>query len=399
MDQDIGISDQTSLNKKVATALIINIYQQAKLGLIASLLCASIIFYYLVNAIDNTVLFSWYFSVVFILFMRWVLVKVFMKFTIKEKNLNLWKELFTVGALLSGLTWGATGSSWFLSESNTTQQVMIIVILAGVSSGAVPILAPIRNAAIAFSLAAIVPLIFHFIFMEDHKYNVFTLSLIIYLVYLIILSCKIHTIIKNSFKLQFENQALIRSLSKAKGELEVTNQKLQLAATHDPLTRIANRSLFEHDFKKAIERAERDKKFLALFYFDLDHFKEANDLYGHNAGDQILLTTVDRIKSILRDEDIVSRLGGDELTVIIEDIRDIESVSDIAERLCEAVARPLVIEDNHILVSASIGISIFPVDGLDMESLLKVADRAMYYVKEHGGNNFHFNIQLEQQKT
>lgn len=395
MEKDINIASQAVLNQKVSIALIMSVYQQAKLGFIASLLCASVIFYYLINTMNATILLGWYFSVIFIIAIRWVLVKFFMKLTIKDKHLKIWRELFTIGAVLSGISWGVTGTSLFLSPSDAMQQIVILVILAGISSGAVPLLAPIRSASIAFCVCAILPLICHFFLIEGHIYDVFTLALIIYLTYLIVLSCKIHTIIKNSFKLQFQNQELVKDLSEAKNELEITNQKLQLAATHDPLTRVANRSLFEYDLKRAIERAERDKKFLALFYFDLDHFKEANDLYGHDAGDQILIITVERIKHIIRDEDIISRLGGDELTVIIEDIRDIESVSDIAERLCEALAKPIVINNNQILISASIGISIFPVDGMDMESLVKVADRAMYYVKEHGGNNYHFNVQLE----
>lgn len=393
MDMNEGIQS------KIEGALVVNLYKQAMTGFIASIICSSIVFFYLyhINPGNLTVI-AWYSVFLFIILMRSLLVDSFLRKSDRWKNLAFWRNTFVLGAFLSGLSWGFTGTSLLLPSTNPMVETFMLIILAGISAGAVPLLAHVRSAAIGFLLPSLLPLIIHFFAFNYEMYTLFNIAISVYLVYLITLTFKTHAILKNSLHLQFENEILLQNLYEVKNQLEITNNKLQQAATHDPLTHVANRNLFELKFLEALNRAEQEKKILVLLYLDLDGFKDVNDHYGHNAGDQLLLIIVSRMKNILREKDIISRLGGDELTIILEDVEDVQTIAEIANRICQTISKPIKINDNAIRVHSSIGISIYPIDGTDMDTLLRVADRAMYYVKDHGGNNFHFNVQIDSTK-
>ena len=386
-----------TIRKKTDVALVVNLYKQAKVGFLASIICSTIVFFYLFDQ-NNLALLIWYTSFLAITLVRSLLVTAFLGNKDRWKNLKFWRQSFIAGAIFSGISWGITGTSILLPQNNELVQTFILVILAGICAGAVPVFSYVRSAALGFILPALSPLIIHFFKPEYGIYTLFDTALIVYMTYLIALTFKTHTILVNSLNLQFNNEILLQNLYEVKNQLEISNQRLQQAATHDPLTNVANRNLFEINFVESLNRAEKEKKIVVLFYLDLDNFKEINDIYGHNAGDQLLLIVVSRIKNILREKDLISRLGGDELTIILEDVTDVQTVAEIAERICQTVAKPIKINDNAVRVHSSIGISIYPIDGNDMDTLLRVADRAMYYVKDHGGNNFHFNVHIESVK-
>jgi len=141
-------------------------------------------------------------------------------------------------------------------------------------------------------------------------------------------------------------------------------------------------------------RADVTKNPLAIFYIDLDHFKEINDQYGHAIGDEVLIKMVALIRKCVRDRDIVARLGGDEFTVILEDIENPDILNHVAKRLCRAIAQPFKIQDRVINTGASVGVSLYPSQGKDMETLLKNADAAMYHAKKGGRNQFCFSSDL-----
>ena len=173
---------------------------------------------------------------------------------------------------------------------------------------------------------------------------------------------------------------------------ELREQKSILAhqAHHDALTGLPNRVLFNDRLEQAIETAKRYKTNIALFFIDLDHFKEINDSLGHDVGDEILKTVSNRLNAVVRDEDTVARLGGDEFTVILEDLSQAQDSSLIANKILESLAKEIVVKDNTLYVSTSIGISIYPNDGISSVDLLKFADSAMYKAKDEGRNNFQY---------
>ncbi len=186
-------------------------------------------------------------------------------------------------------------------------------------------------------------------------------------------------------------------------------QRMQYLAYYDELTGLANRQLFKEQFDLEIRHAQREETLLALCYLDLDHFKKINDSLGHDAGDYVLKVVAKRLKQCLRSSDSIarltkkegdveplhetatlSRMGGDEFTLLLPGLREAEQAALVAQRIIREVAKPIEISGTDYYVTASIGIAICPEDGTDMDSLLKNADVAMYTSKRDGKNAYTF---------
>jgi len=173
---------------------------------------------------------------------------------------------------------------------------------------------------------------------------------------------------------------------------EIKKQKdvLYDQAHHDALTGLPNRVLFNDRLEHGIEQAKRHKTEIALFFIDLDHFKQINDSLGHPIGDRVLVAVTERLKAKIRKEDTLARLGGDEFTIIIEDIKEIEDISLLAQKILNVLIQPIHVEGHTLYISCSIGISLYPRDDTNADNLIKYADTAMYRAKEEGRNNFQF---------
>ncbi|MEA3433266.1 MAG: EAL domain-containing protein [Campylobacterota bacterium] len=165
---------------------------------------------------------------------------------------------------------------------------------------------------------------------------------------------------------------------------------LRYQAHHDALTGLPNRVLFTDRLEQGIEKVKHHQAGLALFFIDLDKFKHINDSLGHEVGDSVLKAVAKRLEGIIRKEDTLARLSGDEFTIIMEEFTQPENASHLAEKILEVLAEPMHIDDYLLYVSGSIGISLYPQDAEDAEYLLKYADTAMYKAKEEGRNNFQF---------
>jgi len=167
-------------------------------------------------------------------------------------------------------------------------------------------------------------------------------------------------------------------------------QQINYMATHDVLTGLPNRLMFSQLLNHAIRTAQRHKRQLAVFFIDLDRFKAINDSLGHEAGDRLLKEIAKRFKKSLRSVDVVSRLGGDEFVILIEEVNELSQISNIAHKILTATIKPMVLTGEECRITASIGISLYPKDGSDEQSLMKNADMAMYFAKEEGKNNYQF---------
>lgn len=177
--------------------------------------------------------------------------------------------------------------------------------------------------------------------------------------------------------------------------VDVTERKryaaqLEYQATHDVLTGLPNRSLFADRMEQALRCAERDKRGVALAFVDLDQFKLINDTLGHEVGDKLLTEIAARLMECVRDADTVARLGGDEFVLICTHRHEEQEISRMMQRVLECISRPWLTPHGEFTIGCSIGISLFPRDGHNVESLLKSADSAMYKAKELGRNNFQF---------
>lgn len=209
---------------------------------------------------------------------------------------------------------------------------------------------------------------------------------------------KLHEInAKLEEKVKKEIQKRILVYQKSNLELLDSANKLQKQkdafehlAHYDMLTGLPNRIFFNDRLKHSIDKAQRDKSKLAILFFDLDNFKEINDSLGHHIGDEVLKVVATRLQKNIRQSDTLARLGGDEFTLLLEDLNDIYKVGEIAQNLIQILSKVMPIKQHELYVSVSIGASIYPVDGENVEVLLRCADSAMYSAKKEGNNLFHF---------
>ncbi len=166
------------------------------------------------------------------------------------------------------------------------------------------------------------------------------------------------------------------------------NRERETLATHDTLTGLPNRMLFRDRLEQSLIRARRSGTLVGVMFIDLDRFKRVNDTLGHASGDQLICEVARRLKSSAREEDVVARLGGDEFVLVINGAADVNGLLRVVEKTLAAVAEPCVISGRELFCSCSIGISVYPNDGLTPDDLLKHADTAMYHAKNNGRNRF-----------
>ncbi|WP_171736984.1 EAL domain-containing protein [Vibrio sp. 99-70-13A1] len=182
-------------------------------------------------------------------------------------------------------------------------------------------------------------------------------------------------------------------------EQKLQDEKIRNLAYSDILTGLPNRTLFQDKLAETIEIFTKNDKKFALMFIDLDHFKNINDSMGHAAGDLLLIELAKRLSSSIRSRDILARLGGDEFVIIVSDISDEAEVIDIAQRIFNSFKEPINLYNKPVYVTLSLGISVFPNDGLDAEELLKKGDSAMYQAKSQGRNGYVFYDKVLEQKN
>ena len=173
-------------------------------------------------------------------------------------------------------------------------------------------------------------------------------------------------------------------------ELHASRMELERLATHDPLTGLPNRVLFQDRLEQALLRVQRSGLSGALFFMDLDRFKIINDSLGHQVGDQLLQAVTSRLHAHIRQGDTLARMGGDEFTLIVEDLKRPEEVVHLLEKLLKAFRQPFTVGQHELRTTASIGVSLFPRDGATAEELIKHADTAMYSAKDGGRDQYRF---------
>ena len=185
-------------------------------------------------------------------------------------------------------------------------------------------------------------------------------------------------------------------------ERKRAEEQIRFLAYHDSLTGLGNRLLFKERLAMAVAAARRNECQAGILFLDLDHFKRINDTLGHSVGDALLQGVADRLVASVRETDVVarddtpsaiSRLGGDEFTVLLEGIADVQDLAKVARRILESLARPFHLSGHEVVITGSIGITAWPDDGDDVEVLLRNADTAMYHAKEQGRNNYQFYAQ------
>lgn len=183
---------------------------------------------------------------------------------------------------------------------------------------------------------------------------------------------------------------VIKALEVENHHIKVSERTSKHQALHDPLTKLPNRILLGEQLSLLISSAQRNGQLLALLFLDLDEFKSVNDNFGHTYGDELLRNAAKRLHSYIRKSDLLARIGGDEFIIVLSQIMTKEDASRIAQKVNHAFEQPFKIYDQVVLSTLSIGISLYPKDGLDANDLIHKADLAMYQRKKSGKNSFHF---------
>lgn len=192
----------------------------------------------------------------------------------------------------------------------------------------------------------------------------------------------------NERPIELEGRSVILSVARDITERKRAEQQLAYMATHDALTGLPNRVLFNDRLTLALAQAHRHQQKLAVMLLDLDRFKDINDTLGHSVGDQLLRVVSKRLHRLLRESDTLGRMGGDEFLFLVPDITRLEHATEVARKILVSFQEPFSVEGHELRTTASIGVTIYPDDGADADTLLKNADIAMYRAKQKGRNNY-----------
>jgi diguanylate cyclase (GGDEF)-like protein/PAS domain S-box-containing protein len=210
------------------------------------------------------------------------------------------------------------------------------------------------------------------------------------------------------FNQELERQVNIRTTELARSndmlrhevsERVKAQQELTHLATHDVLTGLPNRSLFNEHMEIMLQKARRHQRLIALLFLDLDGFKAINDTHGHNTGDALLREVSERMRRCMRKEDILARMGGDEFTILLGELATPTDASLVAMKLIKTISEPMILNEVICHVGASIGISLFPDSGDNADTLLRLADDAMYAAKSEGKNTFRYAQPRQEEKS
>ena len=309
-----------------------------------------------------------------------------------QGELKRYENFYSFGAFVNGCLLGGLG---ILIDANWPLEIQFIIpfVLGGLSAAAVSSNSSSLPSYYGFIFPALLPLSYG-LFAIDF---IFASALVmLYLTLMIVTSKRFNATLVNNIRLRFENETLVAKLKKSNQtqadlliQKKEQHQMLEKMAHYDVLTNLPNRVLLADRLSQAMVHCQRHQQSLAVVFLDLDSFKVVNDNYGHDVGDKMLITLSSRMKEALREGDTLSRIGGDEFVAVLADLASVKDCQPVLERLLKAAATPVTVGDAVMKTSASIGVTLYPQDGVDADQLMRHADQAMYVAKQAGKNRYH----------
>lgn len=397
----------------VAKKQVNYLYQSVNLTVLSLFLAISMVLYLFweVQPLQNQLL-GWYFTNVAILGLR-LLLNYFFQRSPPQDNPQKWTYLFIFGACLSGTIISLI--IFLVPDSPEYYYTYVLLLLGTMVVASIASLGILKAAFFTYLASLSVPLIIFFI---THTYELQSFHFYAYIVLFLFTSSAVlrfnHSLLA-AFTMEINNCLLRRRLSKETQErvqaedelrnnsleLQILNEnleckvrektsELQNLAYYDLLTQLPNRHHFYEYLDRTLFRNKMSQEPFALFFIDLDEFKNINDTLGHDFGDELLIRVASRLRDCTRIDDFIARISGDEFIVIIKGGLDESCVAAAADNIINCISKPYTFSDSQTFISCSLGISLYPQDGNSRNSLVKYADLAMYYAKENGKNTFHF---------
>ena len=349
------------------------IFASTPTSLFTILLSSFILSAVLWEAIDHTTIIIWFSLTNLLSMVRVYLYQEFKKLPSDSLIDNIWYHRAISTSIASGITWGAGGILLFAEES-TVHQVFLAFMIGGMCAGAITTLSAITVAVRGFVTIALTPVILKFNFVESAFGLEMTIMSILFMIMILVSAQRL-------------NQTILDSLE-GRRQRELAERKIRRQAHFDELTDLPNRRLFLTNLRQEMAKAERHRRFGAVFFIDLDRFKKVNDSLGHAVGDELLVEVAQTIARRLRKEDSIARLGGDEFVVLLPEVGEDQETagshaSTIADEIRKLFVKPFMIQNHDIHLTISIGIALFPTS-VSADDLLKYADVAMYRAKHEG---------------
>ncbi|WP_262823926.1 putative bifunctional diguanylate cyclase/phosphodiesterase [Sulfurimonas gotlandica] len=379
------------MQKYVTKATVDRIYDNSKNGISGHfivLLLSSLLFW---NNIPPLIIAFGFISHLLILSRRLYLRNEYNK--VRESlvdlvDINSWLSKYRRCMFLSGLAFGLM--IFFFDNLSIEYHFLILCISVGLSAGGLYTLGESFSIYAFYVITMLGSALVWIVQQDADVYRIGTILIIVAIYYNLSSGRRYANNFKQIILEQHSVSEYIKKQEEMQNELLEQKDILEHQATHDALTGLPNRILFNDRLEQSIQKAKRNDTQIALFFIDLDHFKEINDSLGHHIGDEVLKVVATRLNLVIRLEDTLARLGGDEFTIIMEDIKNIQYVIFFSQKILKVLLEPISVNNQNLYLSSSIGISLFPQDSTDLNNLLKYADTAMYKAKSEGRNNFQF---------
>jgi len=390
---------KSKLDTRVQEERLATLVQNLPSSLVSTAVVSLFLFYVVFDKVESLYAISWITAILLL-----TLIRGRHLYKIKDKPKSYLKEENNIllGIFFSGLLFGSSILVIFPAD-DLAMQALMFFLLSSMIAGSVSLYSVHILAFLIYSLPILIAFLYRASTLPDILVLLFLVGLVYYGVMLTTMLRVNRSIIK-SLQTQYINQDLAQNLSHAKEELEHSNNELRKEnsarretqnrlyrlANYDPLTGLPNRHMFKEDLKLSIKSTKEKHSRMALLFLDLDNFKIINDTLGHAMGDRLLIASSSRLKSLLNDTSHIARLGGDEFVIIMNEVDEIQKVTDLADKIIKLLEEPFCFNEQEMFIGTSIGISLYPDDAQETKDLLSYADTAMYIAKEKGKNNYQF---------
>lgn len=384
MNVDIELTlDKTQLKQiqeKVFVEKVKLLHENLLISTPANFLCATIIYTILHKGSQHTFILIWYVAVILITIFRLGLFYSYHKRP--QSNMQLYAFIF--GTFITALSWGIMGSL-LMPQGYVVQQMIIVVIIAGITAGGIQTLEASFLASAICVIISVLPLSIWFILQNDFEYLILSISTIIYLFSLLAIAWRGYKLLGQTLILRYENVSLIENLSFSNNHLQKLRETLSEQVIRDPLTGLFNRRYLDEILPLELQRIISEKNVLCVAMMDLDYFKYFNDTNGHEAGDIVLKFTGALLRKEYRGNDIACRFGGEEFILILFGA-SLQDAFMRLQRTQQEINKAQLYFQGHALpkITISIGIAEAPTHGTTVEEIILAADEALYHAKSLG---------------